>query len=93
MPENTPIIEDNPIGNIEIYSIGVGVVGSGLQYYVGQKLRINNIECSITHIVRDDSGIFSTEESVVYMVFADINGVTKPIKIFVRQPIYICPKI
>ena len=88
----TPNIEVNPIGNLEFYSIAIGVVGSGLQYHVGQKIKVTNKECTITHIIRDDSFYYSTEK-VVYMIFADIEGEIKPIKIFIDQPVYISVKV
>lgn len=86
-------LEVSPLGNTEIFSIGIGEVGKGLQFRLGQKLNIMNKTVEITDIVRDESS-FGLFNEITYMIFAELpNGEKKMIKAFVNQPVYISTKI
>ena len=47
--------EIKPISNLEIHSIAIGIVGSGLQYTIGKIININDTPHTITSIVRDEN--------------------------------------
>lgn len=82
-----------PLGNIEIHSITFGVLGNGsLQFHVGQKLYMNGKEVVITDIVRDENS-YETFKEIPYMVFGNVDGEKKLIKVSVGQPVYLSTKI
>lgn len=94
-------LEIAPLGNIEIFSIGVGEVGKGLQFSVGQRMTISGKQIVITDIVRDESS-FGMFNEITYMIFATATwtdgGIVKQednvmIKAFVNQPVYISTRI
>jgi hypothetical protein len=86
-------LDVKPLSNIEIFSIGVGVVGSGLQYQVGQTLSFKNKKATITHIIRDESS-FEFYGEIVYMIFASIDeSEPQMIKSFINQPVYISVRV
>jgi hypothetical protein len=86
-------LEIAPLGNIEIFSIGIGEVGKGLQFRVGQKMTIIGKTVTITDIVRDESS-YDLFNEITYMIFAETpSGEKKMIKAFVNQPVYISTKI
>jgi len=81
-----------PLSDIEIHSIGIGVVGSGIQFHIGQKLSINNKEVTITDIVRDENSYEEFKE-IPYIIYGDVNGEIKQIKAYINQPVYLSLKI
>lgn len=82
----------NLLDNIELHSIGIGIVGTGIQFYVGQTLQIEGEKTKITDIVRDVSE-YEYYKEVVYMIFAEVKGEKTLIKFYVNQPVYGCVKI
>lgn len=84
--------EVKPLNNVEIFSVGIGVVGSGLQYQVGQSLGISGKKARITSIIRDES-CYEFHGEVIYMIFAEVDGEEKLIKAFVNQPVYLSIKL
>ena len=85
-------LEMKPLNNVEIFSIAIGNLGSGLQYQVGQRLTISGKQAVITSIIRDENS-YEFYGEIPYMIFASIDGEEKLIKAFVNQPVYISAKI
>lgn len=81
-----------PLSDIEIYGIGIGVVGSGIQFHIGQQLKIGSDEITISNIVRDENSYEEFKE-VPYMIYGMKNGVEVLVKTFINQPVYISLKI
>jgi len=78
-----------PLADIELHSIVIGQVGSGIQFHVGQKVRVSGgKEAIITHIVRDENSYEEFKE-VPYIVYGEIDGEIKVIKFCVNQPVYV----
>ena len=81
-----------PLSDIEIYGIGIGVVGSGVQFHVGQVVRFGNDDITITSIVRDENSYEEFKE-IPYMVYGIKNGVEVLVKASINQPVYLSLKI
>ena len=66
-------LEIKPLGNIDIHSIAIGIVGSGLQYTVGKTIKLGNKTAIVSHIVRDEAS-FEFYGEIVYMIFIEMLG-------------------
>lgn len=77
-----------PLADIELHSIVIGQVGNGIQFHVGQEVRVSDGKIAkITHIVRDENSYEEFKE-VPYIVYGEVDGVIKVIKFCINQPIY-----